>query len=186
MEGVTVRRMQQRLGEVKEEFKRFHFTIIDLLEQKWEIELEQGNFDEHENRIADPIQKGLNRRQTLLDTELRDIAGAVEAMEKGPELHRCLLEQHEEQISGLKSELTDVSRIIATLEEDKTGLKDRRTAISKAIFNTCLQIRQLLSDRPATPLTKEAKIGIKLPKMNVPTFDGNILIGTPFGSNLTW
>ena len=39
--------------------------------------------------------------------------------------------------------------------------------------SSCLQIRRLLSDRAAPPSTKEAKIGIKLPKMNVPTFDGN-------------
>ena len=38
-----------------------------------------------------------------------------------------------------------------------------------------LQIERLLSDQAAPPSTKEAKIGIKLPKMNVPTFDGNIL-----------
>ena len=90
-------------------------------------------------------------------------------------MDRCLLDQHEEQISGLKSELTDVSCNIATLKEDETSLKDRRSAISKTIFNTCLQIRRLLSDRAAPPSTKEAKSGIKLPKMNVPTFDGNIL-----------
>ena len=89
-------------------------------------------------------------------------------------MDRCLLDQHEQRINRLDSELTDVSHIIATLEEDETGLKDRKTAISKAIFNTCLQIRRLLSDQAATPSTNEAKIGIKLPKVNVSTFDGSI------------
>ena len=82
----------------------------------------------------------MHGRLTFIETELRDIANAVEAIERGPKLDRCLFEQHDEQISGLKSELTDVSRIVATLEEDKTGLKDRRTAISKTIFNMCLRI----------------------------------------------
>ena len=58
-----------------------------------------------------------------MDTELRDIASAVEAIERGLELDCCLPEQHQEQISGLRSELTDVLHDIATLEEDETGLK---------------------------------------------------------------
>ena len=78
---------------------------------------------------TDP-QRGLNRRLVLIETELRDIANAVEAIERGPEFDRCLLEQHEEQISGLKSKLIDVSCNIATLDKDETGLEDRRCAIS--------------------------------------------------------
>ena len=78
--------MQRRLGEAKEEFKCFHFAIVDLLEEEEEIELEQANFDEHEERIgkfgdhlqtlilqdkpapkepADPVQKGLHGRLTI-------------------------------------------------------------------------------------------------------------------------
>ena len=129
---------------------------------------------------TDPLQKGLHKRLIFKETKLRDIASTVEAIERGPELDRCLLKQHEEQISGLKSELTDVLHNIATLEEDETGLKDRRLAISQTIFNNCLRIQRLLSDQAATPSTTEAKSGIKLPKLNVPTFDGNILNWSTF------
>ena len=38
-----------------------------------------------------------------------------------------------------------------------------------------LRIERILNDQAATPSTKVAKIVIKLPEMNVPTFDGNIL-----------
>ena len=92
-------------------------------------------------RTSTDPQRGLNRCLVLIETELRDLANAVEAIERGPELHRCLLEQHEEQISGLKSDLVDVLHKNATLDKDKTGLEDRRSAISKTIFNACLQIR---------------------------------------------
>ena len=51
MEPLTVKRIQQRLGEANKEFKRFHFAIIDLLEQEEEIALEQANFSEHEDRL---------------------------------------------------------------------------------------------------------------------------------------
>ena len=89
--------------------------------------------DEPTRRTPTDPQRGLNRRLVLTETELRDIANAVEAMiERGPELDRCLLEQHEEQISGLKSELIDVSRKIATLDKDKFGnrLEDRRSGVT--------------------------------------------------------
>ena len=96
--------------------------------------MEQAIFDECKDRIGefgdclqqlvlqdeptqkeptDLLQKGLHGCLTFIETELRDIANAVEAMERGPELDCCLLEQHDEQNSGLKSELIDVSRIIA-------------------------------------------------------------------------
>ena len=71
---------------------------------------------------------------------MRDVSNAVEAMKPGPQLDRCLLEQHEKQIRSLKSKLADVLHKIATLDEDDTGLADRRFAISTAIFNTYLQI----------------------------------------------
>ena len=52
------------------------------------------------------------------------VSNAIKAIERGPESDRCLLEQHEEQISGLKSGLKDVLQKIATLNEDETGLED--------------------------------------------------------------
>ena len=61
----------------------------------------------------------------LIETELCHIANAIEAIERGPELDCCLLEQHEEQISGPKSELIDVSHNIATLDKNETDLEDR-------------------------------------------------------------
>ena len=53
---------------------------------------------------TDPRRRGLHKRLTLIETELLDVSNAFEAMKPGPELDRCLLKQHEEQISGHKSE----------------------------------------------------------------------------------
>ena len=61
-------------------------------------------------------------------------------MDPGPELDRCLVEHHKEQISGLKNEVTEVSHNIVTTHEDNSGRADKRSAISKAIFSTHLQI----------------------------------------------
>ena len=42
---LAVKRMQQPLGEADEEFKCFHFAIVNLLKQQEKLELEQANFD---------------------------------------------------------------------------------------------------------------------------------------------
>ena len=51
MERLTAKRMQQRLGEVDKDFKSLHFTIVDLLKEQEDLELEQAIFDEHKDRI---------------------------------------------------------------------------------------------------------------------------------------
>ena len=72
------------------------------------------------------------------------------------------------------------------MEHEDRDLLEHESNLDKAFFDLNLQIRRLLSDRATPSSTKEAKSGIKLPKMNVPTFDGNILKRNTLGSNLTW
>ena len=92
-------------------------------------------------------------------------------MAPGPELDHCLLQQHEEQISGLKHDLTNVSPTIVTLDYDNTGLANRRYTISKVIFDMHLQIQRLLQMPASAPLQE----AIKLPKIDVPTFKRDIM-----------
>ena len=120
--------------------------------------------------LGERKQETHNRRVyigILIEREMCDVANAVEAMEPGPELDRSLLEQHEEQISGLKTKLADVSHNIAIFDGDETSLADRRSSILKAIFSTCLQIQRLLKRIAQAPHQQEV---IKLPNTNVPTF----------------
>ena len=49
--------------------------------------------DPAQREPTDPQQRGLHRHLALIETKLRDVANAVEAMEPGPELDCCLLEQ---------------------------------------------------------------------------------------------
>ena len=122
-------------------------------------------------RTKDPQQKGVHRRLALIETELRDGFNAVEAMKQGPKLDYCLLEQHEEQVSGLKSKLADALHNIATLDMDETGLADRRAEILKVFFNRNLEIQRLLQV-PALVLLQQE---IKIPKIDVPTFKRDIM-----------
>ena len=82
-----------------------------------------------------------------------------------------MLEQNDQQINGFKFELFDVSRSILSLGEDTSGLAEQESRLSQVIFDTCLQIRQLLQ----TPPPVMYKEGIKLPKIDVPRFDKDIM-----------
>ena len=99
-------------------------------------------------------------------------------------MDRCLVEQLEEQLIGLKLELSDVSPSTLTLTEDTTVQTKEETRIFRVMFEACLYIRRLLSIRPSTtpavatpaptvPTGKEG--GIRLPKIEVSKFDGNIM-----------
>ena len=59
-------------------------------------------------------------------------------------------------------------------QEDQS-LLEQESNLDKAYSDLSLQIRRLLSDRAAPQSTKETKSDIKLPNMNVHTFDGNIV-----------
>ena len=116
----------------------------------------------------------------LIETELLDITKADEAMEPGSELDHCVLEQHAKQTSSLKRELPDVSYNIITLDEDNTGLADRRSSILKAIFSMPLQIQRLFQMPKQAPHQEV----IKLPKINIPTFKEDIMEWCTFWEQL--
>ena len=99
-------------------------------------------------------------------------------------MDRCLLQQLKEQLSGLKLELFEVCRSILCLTEDTTVQTNEETTISKGIFSACLHIRKLLSTMPPVtpaiatsaptfPTAKEG--GIRLPMVEIPKFDRNIM-----------
>ena len=109
---------------------------------------------------------------------------------EGPELDNCVLRQYEEQIAGCKSELTDISRSIISMKGRDKNLSGREIALDKMIFDVCLKIKRMLEGNtpislpPApTPVVVQATpqaTGIKLLKINVPTFDKNMLNWTTF------
>ena len=101
-------------------------------------------------------------------------------------MDHCLLEQLKEKLSGSKLELSGVSRSILALTKDITVQTEEETRISRGIFQACLFIRRLLSTPPpVAPAVSTAapaptvptikKGGVRLPKVEVPKFDRNIM-----------
>ena len=82
-----------------------------------------------------------------------------------------MLEEYVEQINGFKFELFNVSSSIISLDRDVTEVAEQEMKLSQVIFDTCLWMRRLLQSPP--PLMHGE--GIKLPKIDVPKFDGDIM-----------
>ena len=66
------------------------------------------------------------------------------------EVDTYLVNQCEHQVNELNKELADVSHEILLLEHDDEDLSQKKTKLSKAMLNTCLQIRCLLQGQVMT------------------------------------
>ena len=193
---LTIRRLLKKIEDQDAKFKKYHFAIVEILEDEEELEKEQSTFDDHDDRIADYI----GRLQVLvkdkedeprtpsvastpplgkqLDRISRKITGVQEdvgSAQTKTEVDRCLLQQLDEQISSLKRDLSSVGERIALLEEDRPDLSNLEDALDKTLFKLSLQIKRLLNNTPSSAPSIPSSSGVKLPRIDVPTFDGNIM-----------
>jgi hypothetical protein len=94
------------------------------------------------------------------------------------------LSQYQEHLGDLKKELLGVSHDILSLQEDEVDgdLTDKESALNKSLFQVCVNVKRLLQDSmvasPSRPA--EDKGGVKLAKLDVPAFDGNLANWKPF------
>ena len=94
---------------------------------------------------------------------------------RGPKIDQCLLRQLEEEILSLKAELAETGRAITLLETGGEELLEFEAALNQTLFDLGLLIKRVLSDPVSEKATSKVYSGVKLPKIEVPTFDGNFL-----------
>jgi hypothetical protein len=121
---------------------------------------------------------------------------------KSTHLPRVLIRTHasyEDQLGGLKAELVRVSTDLLALEEEDDDLSKKESTLSKTHFDVCLKLKRLLQDRAATPSTTPSSTrsfalppvptgegsGVRLPKLDVPTFDGDLVHWASFWEQFT-
>ena len=138
-EVLAARRSVEKLKELNDDFKRYHFAIVDLIEDEDEAEAEQAVLDEHDERVANLTdrlqmlatrpkehdvatekQKLLRKRLEYIESNIGDIKDVVGLMVPSLDLDHELVEEYREQIGTFKQELMDVSHRILTLNEDDT------------------------------------------------------------------
>ena len=111
-----------------------------------------------------------SRKLLRLRRCLASVAESVSSL-PGEADNVCVLHQHQEQLSDYKAELADVRNSLLSLdlgEEDDLSMLQARVE-----QHISLEIKRLL--QPQGRLDPADTKGIKLPKLEVPTFDGNIL-----------
>ena len=126
----------------------------------------------------------LLQRLRLVGGSLRSITETVEPIAPGPDLDDCLVWKLEKQVGCLQAELSDSSRGILSLKQKDQGLFDLKLTLDKALFDMSLRIERLLSNKVGSPATHGISSGIKLPKFNVHSLDGNILNWNTFWQQL--
>ena len=193
---LAAKRMQERLTGLDGEFKGYHFAGVALLEEDEDLDREQAVLDEHDDRVTGlfnritglitPVRREIkaypkqhiskrlqhiSKRLQHLERNLRKVATDVSTAADKREVDRCLLEQYDEQINRFKVELFDTLRSIISLDGDATEVTEQETKLSQVILDTRLRIHRVLQS-PPPPVHGE---GIKLLKIDVPKFDGEIM-----------
>ena len=199
----------EKLNSIEAEFKSYHLALVDLLDEDAQ-EGEQRTLDEIDDKVAclvvrlqrlvsrssavttlpspfieSKTGRHLSRRLNHLDKGLQTILDAVESIPPDGEVDACLLHQYEEQLSDLNTELANVLHELLSHEEDDSTLSEQQTRLSQTLFDVRLKIRRLLQKHQGAPSLSSNGTGVKLPKLSVPTFDGNIVNWRSFWEQFT-
>ena len=186
------RSLTSRLQTLDAEYKVHHYAIIDLLDDETALENEQETLDEHDDHVAQLVIRiekivatcsSTDSNQTKIDFKRlkhleKRLSTVLESISSLPtdDDRICLLQQHEEQLSEFKTEFSEVRRRLLSLDlEDGSELNELQARVEKGIFDCSLEIKKLLrSHLPSSSSSPDPK-GVRLPKLEVPTFDGSIL-----------
>lgn len=188
-----------KLDTLVGEFKSLHFKLINLIEDnESELEREQAILDQHDDDTTalsvrlqkfvtktKPVTPGCptSNRKTSLRKLLRlerNLKSTEEALSTLPENHDdvTLLDQHHERLDDYKRELSVVYDNLLALDlEDGDELILSHERLEKLLFECSHILRKSLNTFASTSATAPVtgSRGVKLPKIDVPTFNGSIL-----------
>ena len=192
-------RLSTKLETLDAEFKTHHFAVIDLIDDDGTLGREHETLDQHDDDVtslavrlqklitassATPTnsdhRKVLTRKLQHLEKSLTVVSKNVSSLSSRPE-DVCRLQQHEEQLSDYRKDLAEFrNSLLSSSIEEGDELLGLHSALEKRFFDCSLQIKELL--RPSTdppeptsiPAPSDSK-GVKLPRLDTPSFDGNIL-----------
>lgn len=179
-----------KLEKLDVEFKTHHFNLVDEIEEEHDLEEEETILKQHEDNVAALALKlqhlvtacgsfsppsaehkvALRRLQRLRKL----LASTRDTLERPTAIKdTCLLHQHEEQLVEHKRELSEVRSSIFALDlDDGNEVNVLMDQIEESMFDCSLKLKKLL--QKSSNSVPDGK-GVKLPKLEVPTFDGNIL-----------
>ena len=200
----TPRHAGQLLGKLKsldEEFRGLHYEVIDLLDDGSE-DAEQIILDKHDDDVSaltvrleslsvvtvSPIadaRKALSRRLSRLQSGLRRIYDIV----RNPSSEKSVLMQCQEEVSDHKKDLAcfyDELLSHDINESDELSVAHSRLEIELSEVASKLKASLVPGavDTSGSHITPDAS-GVRLPKLDVPTFDGSIINWKRFWEQFT-
>ena len=198
-----------KLQTIDSDFKKLHFELIDQIaeEDNETLEREQGVMDKFDDDVSD-----LTVRLHALLTSTTPTGVTAMALDRRPFTRklsrvRAGLERiggevapddaviERSQLSQYQDELSDYKKDLATLYEelitkdilDDDELLVTHSALERTLSTVSHKIKHLLLN-PTTITIAPTVIegaGVKLPKLDVPTFDGNIIHWRQFWDQFT-
>ena len=183
------------INDVTADFKTYHFSIVDQIEEEeGEVKAEQEILMEHELKVMDlidrigkiiaipgPVQNKendiLRKRMDLVEKSYRRIKAEVD--ENGPDVDVYTLQGYEERVKNYEVELRGINRDLLSIE-DADDLEEKGTPLEQLFSRLSVSIKRFVGSKDETPPQNLSGMigvmGVQLPRIEVPTFDGNILI----------
>ena len=121
------------------------------------------------------MTKATGRRLEHLDKKVTSVNEAVSKLTSNDDV--CLILLYDEQLDTFKVELDDIYQSVLSSDEPEDELSIRQTELAQKLFDCLLVVKRLLENNSPTPTPTSTPTseGIKLPKIDLPSFDGNIL-----------
>ena len=198
------RRLQGRLENLDKDFRSAHCRVASLFNEDSEgIEKEHSELDRHDDQVAATFlrlqrlisgndsrtstssqEKALSRKLARVERRLAETVEALAGVTEDNKDILPLLEQHKEQLDDVKRELSSIYEelIMIDLPDDhrlvtqhdqleKVHFNGSHTAKRWIAFHTVSSITSSSVSTPTSTVDRHSK----LPKLEVPCFDGNVL-----------
>ena len=198
-----MRQYSKRLSALSLEFKENREGIVNLTEED-DLRAAQEVLNEHDDHVAfltteieelsalcspsatvsavsGSIVKVAKKQLVTLRKRIEQVITNMDVAATTSHLDVPLLRHEDEQLSDMKTELKDIATPLLALDlPTDHEVEVELAALTQIRLECSLKLRRLLMSSPPadpapTPVSVKDSSGVKLPKISVPTFDGNLL-----------
>lgn len=203
------RQLLTKLQTLDSDFRKIHFELIDLIDEEntEALDTEQGAIDKLDDDVfnlnarleallrptmpvpapvAPPLdRRPLTRKLARVQTGLNRIDEAIVSTD--PPVEHSLLSLYKMEASDYKKDISTLyEELVAKDIPDDDELFVTHATLERQLSATTHKVRGLLASSadPLAPATS-AGAGVRLPKLEVPTFDGNLIHWKQFWDQFT-
>ena len=135
--------------------------------------------------VAPPVdRRPPTRKMSRIRTGLDQISRTIETAASDTHVDHSLLAQCQEEILDYKKGLIALYDELCVMDmPDDDGLFTMHTTLERELSTVSRKLKSLLVPPPtpmSAPTVAHTDTGVKLPKLDVPTFDGNLIHWKPF------